>query len=399
MIHIPAYSEYSNHWDLDKNICMLNHGSFGATPRAILEYQQQIIQRMESEPVRFMIRELEPLWWEAKKQTASFLGADDDGLVFVRNATQGVNTIIHALNLKAGDEVLTTQHAYGACIHTLNEYSKRKGFTVKIAHIPYPFHNEDIIVDTLISSITPNTRLLLLDHVTSATGCIMPLQKIVPYFESKGIEVLVDGAHGPGMLPLNMNEIGASYYTGNCHKWICSPKGSAILHVREDKRKAIFPLQFSHLNDKYIGSNKEWASQFFWPGTDDFSAILCIPFAINYMSEIAGGWDALRKRNRDIALKARKHISHSLETELPIPDANIGCIANILIGDGHVPEIGFNSFHPIYETLFHNYKIEVPVFIFDKAHPRIWVRIAVQLYNAEAQYEYLGACLKEIVKR
>lgn len=398
-MQLPSYSKHIDHWSLDKNVVFLNHGSFGATPSKVLQKQQSLIQQMEAEPVRFMIRELEPLWWEAKEKTAQFLGAESSNLVFVKNATMGVNTILHSLSFNPGDEILTSNHVYGACMNTLLQYAKTKPFKIQVAAVPYPFSNDDEVIDALLAGVTPNTKLLLIDHITSATGTIFPIEKIVQIFESKGIEVLVDGAHAPGMLDLQIEKIGASYYVGNCHKWICSPKGSAILYVRPDKQAKINPLQFSHVHDRRNDSKDAWAAQFFWPGTDDISAFLCIPFAIEHMKEIGGSWPQIREHNRSLVLQGRKLLADTLGTSLPVPEKNIGFISNILIGPGQIPEKYFNNITALQETLFQKYKIEVPVFVFDRANPRLWVRISAQLYNSFEQYAYLAAALKETLAR
>jgi isopenicillin-N epimerase len=319
------------HWGLDPAMVFLNHGSFGATPIKILELQHQVRQRMESEPVRFMVREFEPLWWEAKNKLGDFVGAKGENLVFVKNATMGVNNILHALAFEEGDEVLTTNHVYGACLNTLHQYAKIKKFKVVIADIPFPIKSKDDVMEALISKVSTSTKLLLIDHITSATGLIFPVEEIVKEFEGKGIEVLVDGAHAPGFLPLSLEQLGASYYVGNCHKWICSPKGSAILHVRKDKQEKIHPLQYSHIHDRKNGSDDEWSAQFFWPGTDDISAYLCVPEAIKYMGNMLGSWEELRNNNKQLIVNARNLLSKTLSTDLPVPEKNIGFISNILI--------------------------------------------------------------------
>ena len=394
---LPAYSSYMKHWGLDPAMVFLNHGSFGATPIKILELQHQVRQRMESEPVRFMVREFEPLWWEAKNKLGDFVGAKGENLVFVKNATMGVNNILHALAFEEGDEVLTTNHVYGACLNTLHQYAKLKKFKVVIADVPFPIKSKDDVMEALISKVSTSTKLLLIDHITSATGLIFPVEEIVKEFEGKGIEVLVDGAHAPGFLPLSLEQLGASYYVGNCHKWICAPKGAALLYVRPDKQSKISPLQFSHVYDKPIPKEAEWSAQFFWLGTDDYSAYLCVPAAIDYMKNLMGDWDILQQHNRDVCLKARKHLASSLESSLPAPEEMIGALSNILIGPAtNTNSAHFNNIHPIQQKLFENYKIEVPVFQFNQANPRDWVRIAVQAYNTYEQYVYLGNALKEI---
>ena len=394
-MHLPSYSKHIEHWSLDRNMVFLNHGSFGATPTKILELQQKYIYQMEAEPVRYMIRELEPLWWEAKEKTAHFLGANPSNLVFVKNATMGVNTILHSLNFESGDEVLTTNHAYGACMNTLHQYAKIKKFNVVVASIPFPFKDEEEIIEALVQKITAKTKLLMIDHITSATGTIFPIEKIIKLFEEKGIEVLVDGAHAPGMIHLELEKMGASYYVGNCHKWICSPKGSAILHVRKDKQEKIHPLQYSHIHDRKNGSDDEWSAQFFWPGTDDISAYLCVPEAIKYMGNMLGSWEELRNNNKQLIVNARNLLSKTLSTDLPVPEKNIGFISNILIGKGELPEKYFNNITLLQETLFQKYKIEVPIFVFNKDNPRLWVRIATQVYNSMEQYEYLAEAIMD----
>ncbi len=394
---LPAYSSYMKHWGLDPAMVFLNHGSFGATPAKILEFQQQLRNRMEREPVRFMVREFEPLWWEAKNKLGDFVGAKGDNIVFVKNATMGVNTIMHSLDFKEGDEVITTNHVYGACLHTLHEYAKIKGFKVVMVDIPFPIDGTDDILELLLAKVTNKTKLLLIDHITSATGIIFPVEKIVKEFEAKGIEVLVDGAHAPGFLPLELDKLGASYYVGNCHKWICSPKGAALMFVRPDKQQKIMPLQFSHEYDKAIEKEARWSAQFFWLGTDDYSAYLSVPAAIEYMQNMMGSWESLQEHNKALCLKARKYIASKLETELPAPEYMIGSLSNVLLGSSsNALTPRFNSIHQTQERLFQEYQIEVPVFQFNHTNPKNWVRIAVQAYNTYEQYVYLGDALKEI---
>ena len=395
---LPPFSNHSKHWALDPATVFLNHGSFGATPVEVLNKQATLRDQMESEPVRFMIRELEPLWWEAKSILGKFVGADPNHIVFVRNATMGVNTIIHSLQFNEGDEILTTNHIYGACLHTLNEYAKIKKFKVVIAEVPFPIADEEAVIAALRSKKTSKTKLVLIDHITSATGLIFPVEKIVRQFEAEGIEVLVDGAHAPGFLDLNLDDLAASYYVGNCHKWICSPKGSALLFVRPDKQNKIMPLQFSHVYDKKVDEKSKWSASFFWPGTDDCTAYLSIPFAIDFMGNLMGSWSALQTYNRELCLSARQLIAARLETALPAPAAMIGNLSNILISPVNHPYEGpyFNNIHPIQEKLFQDYKIEVPIFALPFSTRANWLRIAVQAYNSLEQYEYLADALYEI---
>jgi len=395
----PSYSPLSKHWQLDQSVTFLNHGSFGAAPVKILKLQQKLRTRLEAEPVHFMIREMEPMWYEARKITAEFLGCKPQNLVFVKNATMGVNTVLHSLKFEKGDEVLMTNHEYGACSNALKWYAAKNGWKVQIAEISYPLSSEDDVTEAVMKAVTPKTKFALLDHITSATGTIFPVEKIVPLLKAKGIEVMIDGAHAPGMLDLNIEKTGADYYTGNCHKWICSPKGSAILYVSEEKKSKIQPLQVSHTYDKPVTEEEKWAGSFFWPGTDDYTAFLCVPAAIEFMGSVyKGGWNELRSRNRSLVLNARKKIAETLGSELPVPGNMIGSLANISLGKTTLPPFGFNYIQPLQEKLFTRFKIEVPLMIFSRENPRLWVRIAAQAYNDFSQYEYLAEALATELK-
>lgn len=394
------YSPLAKHWNIDPSVAFLNHGSFGATPRKILKLQQKLRDRLEAEPVRFMARELESLWYDARKATAEFLGCKPQNLVFVKNATMGVNTVIKSLQLQKGDEVLMTNHEYGACANTLKFYAEKRGWKVVIAKVPYPLSSENEVVEAVMKMVSQKTKFVLLDHVTSATGTIFPVEKIISLLKEKNIEVMIDGAHAPGMLDLQIEKTGADYYTGNCHKWICSPKGSAILYVSEEKQKKIVPLQVSHHYDRPVAEEEKWAGTFFWPGTDDYTAFLCVPAAIEMMGNIyKGGWAELRSRNHTLALEARNLIAKKMKSEYPLPDNMIGSLANIHLGPASLPGYGFNYIHPLQEKLFSRYNIQVPVIVFPAENPQLWVRISAQAYNHISQYEYLAEALEKEWKR
>ncbi|HEY6162785.1 MAG TPA: aminotransferase class V-fold PLP-dependent enzyme [Bacteroidia bacterium] len=391
----PNYSSLISHWGLDRNYTFLNHGSFGAAPLEVLKEQDRLRKEMEAELVKFSVRELEGLWDDARAKTAAFLGAKASDLVFVKNTTMGVNTVFHSLEIERGGEVLMSDHTYGACANTIRFYAKQKGYEVKVAKVPFPMKNEDEVLEALAMGITAKTKLLFIDHITSATGTVFPVEKIVPYFKQKGIDVFIDGAHAPGQVDLDIEKLGADYYVGNCHKWICSPKGSAVLWVHPARQKNVSPLQVSHNYDR----SAEWAKQFFWPGTDDYTAYLCIPFAIESMKKLfPGGWKELRAYNRGLTLNARKVIADKMGTELPVPDGMIGHLANVYLGKTTKPAYGFNFIHPVQDELFHKYKIEIPIIVFPGSDPRLWVRPACQCYNHVSQYEYLAEALAEIRK-
>jgi len=233
-------------WPLERGVAFLNHGSYGACPSEVLRHQAALRAEMEAEPVRFLGRELEGRLDDARAALGAFVGADSDDLAFITNATSGVNAVLRSLTFSAGDEVLTTDHTYAACRNTLDYVANRSGVRVNVAVIPFPVASPDAVVDAVLAKVTPRTRLALLDHITSPTGIILPIERMVTELLRRGVETLVDGAHAPGMVPVDLRALGAAYYSANCHKWICAPKGSAFLWVRRDRQADVHPLTISH---------------------------------------------------------------------------------------------------------------------------------------------------------
>ncbi len=394
---LPPYSSLEKYWNHDTNTVFLNHGSFGSCPEVILKRQNKLREETEQDPVRAMTTDFESHYLENKEALAAFVGCKPTDIVFIRNTTEGVNTILHSLQLKEGDEILTHSHIYGACLEVLKYYAERYRCKLTIAEIPFPINRQGDITDAILRAVSPSTKIALIDHISSSTGIIFPVGEITQALESRGIEVLVDGAHAPGMVALNIPSIGASYYTGNCHKWICSPRGSALLYVREDKQDKIKPLQLSHYHDLYEGSNKHWSAQFIWPGTDDYSSYLMIKDSLQFMEGLFGSWEKLREHNRNLCLSARKLIADSIGVSLPAPEDMISHLSSIPVNEKPgIPEKYFNLTVPLKQKLMDSYRIQVPVFYFNKNSPGLYLRISVQAYNCYEQYEYLAESLREI---
>jgi len=200
---------------------------------------------LERHPIRFMIREMDDLIYRSKRKLSVFTGVKDKDIAFVTNATQGVNTVLKSLTFKKGDEILITNHIYPACRNTVNHIAKKTGAKIVEAVIDFPVISDDYILEQLLFYVTPKTKIALIDHITSPTGFIMPVAEIVSELDKKGVDTLVDGAHALGNIPLKIEEFGAAYYTGNCHKWLCAPKGAAFLYARSDKKRQIDPLSIS----------------------------------------------------------------------------------------------------------------------------------------------------------
>ena len=385
----------AQHWTLDPRIDFLNHGSFGACPKPVLEAQTELRARMERQPLQFLARDLEGLLDEARGDLARFIGADPDDLAFVPNATSGVNTVIRSLELEPGDELLTTDHAYNACRNALH-WQERRGAKVVVAAVPWPIAGPSQVVDAVLGAVTARTRLALLDHVTSPTGIIFPVEEIVGRLQERGIDSLIDGAHAPGMVPLDVRGIGAAYFTGNCHKWLCAPKGAAFLYVRRDRQQRIRPLTISHGANAARTERSRFRLEFDWTGTDDPTPFLCIPHALRFLgSLVPGGWPDLIERNHALAVRGRKLLCEALRVEAPAPEEMLGSLASVPLPDakGEMPLARGVFWHPLQRALLERHDLEVPVMPFP-ALPRQLIRISAQAYNSEDQFARLAAALR-----
>ena len=395
----PAPSPHAALWTLDPGVTYLNHGAFGACPRPVLELQAALRTRLERQPTQFMSRDLEGLLDDARTAVAEFVGVIPEDLVFVTNATSGVNTVLRSLVFAPGDELLTTDHAYGACRNAFHFVAERSGATVVFAKVPFPIEGPEAVVEAVLAKVTPRTRLALLDHVTSPTGLVFPIAELVEALAARGVESLVDGAHAVGMLPLDVSAIGAAYYTGNCHKWLCAPKTAGFLHVRRDLQPMIHPLAISHGARSKRSDRSRFLLEFDWTGTVDPTAALSIPEAIRVLGAVLpGGWPALRDHNRALALAARRLLCEVLAMPVPAPDAMIGSLAALPIADrpSPSPSMGLYS-DPLQEALREQAGIEVPITLWPEA-PRRLIRVSAQLYNTIADYERLAVVLPALLR-
>ncbi|MGH7368741.1 MAG: aminotransferase class V-fold PLP-dependent enzyme [Candidatus Rokuibacteriota bacterium] len=382
-------------WPLDPTVAFLNHGSYGACPTEILRHQAALRAELEAEPVRFLGRELEGRLDTARAALAAFVGADPDDLAFIANATGGVNAVLRSLRLEAGDELLTTDHTYAACKNTLDYVAGRTGARVVVAAIPFPVASPQAVVDTVLAGVTPRTRLALVDHITSPTGLVLPIERIVAELAAGGVETLVDGAHAPGMVPLDLRALGAAYYSANCHKWLCTPKGSAFLWVRRDRQADVHPLTISHGATGVRPGRSRFRLEFDWTGTQDPTAWLTVPKAIDYLAGLVpGGWPALMARNRALALEARRLLCAAVGTEPACPDEMLGSLASVILPDSVTTETGWRVPEPVQARLFAGHGIEVPIMRWP-APPRRLIRISAQLYNDVSQYARLADALRK----
>jgi len=369
------------HWLLDPTITYLNHGSYGATPIAVLARQQALRQQLETEPVQFLGMLLEPLLDESRQSLADFIGARAEDLVFVSNATTGVNTVLHSLALQPGDELLTTDQTYNACHNALEAIAQRTGVTVVVASIPLPLTSVAGAIAPILAAVTARTRLLLIDHITSPTALVLPIAPIIRALAEQGIDTLVDGAHAPGMVPLNLQELGAAYYTGNCHKWLCAPKGSGFLVVRADRQATIRPLVISHGANSPRTDRSRFQLEFDWTGTHDPTAYLCVGTAIAWMASVLpGGWPQVMAQNRQLAIAMQQRLGD----RLPCPPTSTPDFV------GAIAAIGLPASFPdnLQQRLFQKYHIEIPVLPLRQGSLR-FLRLSAQVYNTPTDYDQL----------
>ncbi len=392
-----AVSPFRRFWALDPEVTFLNHGSFGACPKPILKLQAELRREMEAEPVQFLWRRFEERLEPSRRVLAKFLGARSKDVVFTTNATTGVNAVVRSLKFKAGDELLTTSLDYNACRNVLNETAARLGAKVVVAPVPFPVRTEDQIVETVLKAVSKKTRLALIDHVTSDTGMILPVERLVRELEARGVDTLIDGAHAPGMVALNLSRLRSAYYTGNLHKWVCAPRGAAFLWVREDLQAVIQPPVISHGNNRRRPGFTEFQDRFDWCGTFDPTAWFCAGEAIRWMgSVLTGGWSEVRRRNHSLVVEARRLLCQRLDVAAPCPESMLGSMATLPLPERlqNRPR-GKSRIEEDQQRLFNEFGIEVPFNRIGQPAVRHF-RISAQLYNSIADYDALADAIDKL---
>ena len=371
-------------WALDWEFLSVNHGSFGATPRAVLAAQREWQQRMEAQPGRFMRAVLPQALRHAADRLGEFIGADGENIAFVENATTGCNAVLRSLRLQASDEVLTLSHGYGAVRNTVRYVCERVGARVVEAAIPFPHPDPAAIVASIQAALTPRTRLAVIDHITSGSALVLPLQRIIEVCRAAGVPVLVDGAHGPAQVPLDMRALGADWYAGNCHKWLCAPTGSAFLYARADRQDDLHPVTISH------GFGKGFLEEFDWTGTRDPSAWLATPAAIDRHRRLGG--DELMARNSALAAEATSLLARRLNTEPGAGGVMSGCMGVV-----RLPLGGEATTERSAELRAHLLAAgtDAPTHVLAGA---IWLRVSAAAYNDIEDYQRLGDIVARVIR-
>jgi isopenicillin-N epimerase len=379
---------------LDPAVRHLNHGSFGAVLSEVLELQAEWKRRFEADPSRFVFRHLRAAMDRARDAVGEFVGADPAGLAPVRNATTGIASVLRSFEtlLRPGDQLLTTAHDYNAVRQILRFTAERTGAEVVVARVPFPIEDPVQVTERVLAAVTPRTKLAVIDHVTSPTALVFPIQDIVEALEPK-ISVLVDGAHGPGQVPVAVDDLGASWYAGNLHKWVCAPKGAAFLHARADRIEMTMPAVISHgYNAKVESAEDRYHELFDWLGTDDFSSWAVVPEALRLVGGLeAGGWDGVMKRNHDLVLEGRRLISETVAISLPAPDEMVGSMASVFLPDATGLDPG-GDLSPMMGELF---DAGFSAIVMNwPGWPSQLLRISAHLYNTSDDYSALAERLR-----
>jgi isopenicillin-N epimerase len=377
-------------WTLDPAITYLNHGTVGAPPRRVLESQQKIRDEIERQPSRYLLRDVGGLVGAPRTEPtrlrraaaamAAFIGVRGDDLVFVDNATTGINAVLGSLDLRAGDDLLVTDHAYGAIAIAAAHVARSRGVRLHTIELPYPPPGPSAIVRAIADAITSKTRMLIVDHITAESAIVLPVAEIAARCRSRGVPVLVDGAHAAGTLPLDVAALGVDWYAGNFHKWAYAPRSCGFLWATPARQEGLHPAVVSW------GFGKGFVAEFDWVGTRDPSAFLAAPDGVAFMREL--GIDAVRAYNHDLAWAGAGLLASRWGTSLGVDQSVIGSMATVPLPEnaGSSPEDAWG----LRDALLFEDGIEVQLHAW---RDRLWVRVSAQVYNEMADVERLAAAV------
>lgn len=387
---IPAHGA-GEQFLLRPGVTFLNHGSFGACPRPVFEEYQRWQLELESQPVEFLGRRFEDLMRGARAALGRYVGAHRDDLVYVPNATTGLNVVARALALRPGDEVLGTDHEYGALDRTWRFVCARRGATYLNQPVPLPVSSADQVIDAVWSGVTPRTRVLFVSHVTSPTALILPVTELLQRCREVGIVTVVDGAHSPGQVPLNLDALGADFYVANLHKWALAPKGAAFLHARREVQHLLEPLVVSWGWASERPGPSRFVDEQQWQGTRDPAAYLAVPAAIRFMAE--RDWPCVQDRCHALLREARQAVER-LTGLAPICPDSPEWYAQMAAFPLPVRGTARAQADVLRRRLYYEYRIEVPVIAWGG---RLFARVSIQAYNTEADVQALVYGLRALL--
>ncbi|MGH8945373.1 MAG: aminotransferase class V-fold PLP-dependent enzyme [Acidimicrobiia bacterium] len=385
-------------WSLSSDMHHLNHGSWGAVPVEIQKRQTEWRRRWEANTTAFVMRELPQAMEASRAALAGFLSASPETLAFVRNATTAIASVIRSIEpwFSSGDEIVTTSHDYNAVRQTLEFTADRCGARVVVAPVPFPLDAPEAVTAAVLNAVSHRTRLVVVDHITSPTAVMYPIEAIVAALEPE-IPVLVDGAHGPGQIPLDLSGLGASWYAGNLHKWVCAPKGAAFLHTRDDRLRDTFPDVISHGWNLEPEPRKRYRALFDWVGTDDFSSWLVVPDLLELLGGLEpGGWPGLMERNHRLAVEAREVLTTALQCEPPVPEEMMAAMTALILPNASGEDPGGIDSPLTSELIAAGFEALVMIW---PHWPGQVLRVSAYHYNTLDEYQALAQVLVDKLSR
>jgi isopenicillin-N epimerase len=375
---------------LRSDIVFLNHGSFGACPRPVFETYQAWQLELERQPVEFLGRRFDALLRAARKELGAYLHADPEDLAYVPNATTGLNIVARSLSLQPGDEVLSTGHEYGALDRTWRFIRHKQGARYLSHAPPMPLESREQVVEAVWAGVSERTRVLFLSHITSPTALIFPVEELVHRARTAGLLTVVDGAHTPGQIPIDLAALGADFYVGNCHKWLCAPKGSAFLYARREVQHLLEPLVVSwgweDRPDSFAKSVGSFLAEQQWQGTRDIAAYLSVPAAIQFQAE--HNWTRVRAECHELLREARRRIEELTGLPPICPDSPDWYAQMAAFPLPPCDAVAFK------QRLYDEFSIEVPII---EWNGRQFLRVSIQGYNTPDDVETLVAGLKVLL--
>jgi isopenicillin-N epimerase len=383
-------SEAGEHFLLRPGIAFLNHGSYGACPRPVFETYQQWQRTLEAQPVEFLGRRLHELLAEARERLATYIGAPAGAVVFVPNATHGMNIVARSLQqlLEPGDEVLGTDHEYGAVERTWRFLCEQRGAYYRVQQVGLPLATPEEMIERVWEGVTARTRAIVVSHITSPTAIIVPVAELCRRAAERGMLTIVDGAHAPGQIHLDLEALGADFYTGNCHKWLCAPKGAGFLYARQEQQRLLYPLVVSWGWQARDPGPSPFQDYFEWIGTDEPSAYLSVPAAISFQAQ--HDWTAVRAASHVLALEARQRIGDLTGLAPICPGTTDWWVQMCAIP---LPTGGMSS-DELKRRLWDDYQVEVPIVEWQDWR---FVRISIQAYNTRRDVDRLIAALRALL--
>ena len=395
--------DWLDEFPLERGGVYLNHGTVGVTPLAVMRERIAILEAIERHPARFVLRELmrldastaatpsdgTPRLREAAAKVAGFLGCAADGLVFVDNATSGICAVLRSVPLAADDEILVPDLAYGGVARAAAFIARERGATVTTCALPFPASTAEGVLAALEAAITPRTRIALLDHVTSESALVMPLEEMAAVCRRHDVAVLVDGAHAPGAIPVDIESLGVDWYAANLHKWAFAPRSCGVLWAAPGRRAGLHPNVIS-----WGVTNDDWLAEFDWTGTRDPSPWLAAPAGIAFMQDRLG-IDAMRTYNHDLAWRSARSLAARWDRAFDTPENMIGCMVSVPL-PARLGRAEPANAQRVRDALFFDHAIELPIL---PRADRLWARLSIQIYNDDSDIDQLAEAVDVIAGR